>query len=140
MVQMEVLYEGELRCEVAHGPSGVKLLTDAPVDNCGKGESFSPTDLVATALGTCMLTTMGIFAQGQGVDLRGARVRVRKIMSAEPPRTIARLEVDLDMPVSRNHPQARALAKLAVECPVHRSLHPDVQVPLNWTWAGETDS
>lgn len=138
MVEMDVLYQGELRCETTHGPSGVKLITDAPVDNCGKGASFSPTDLVAVALGTCMLTTIGIFAQRQELDICGARVRVRKIMTAEPPRRIARLEVDLDIPVSRNHPLAGSIEQAALGCPVHRSLHPDVQIPVNWTWAGQT--
>lgn len=138
MVEMEVLYQGELRCETAHGPSGMKLVTDAPVDNCGKGASFSPTDLVATALGTCMLTTMAIFAERQGMDLRGSRLRVRKVMTTEGPRRIDRLEVDLDMPLSRNHPLAGALERAALNCPVQKSLHPDVQIPVNWTWAGHT--
>lgn len=138
MVEMEVLYEGELRCESTHGPSGMKLVTDAPVDNQGKGASFSPTDLMATALGTCMLTTMGIFAQRQDLDLKGARVRVRKIMTTEPPRRIARIEVDLDMPVSRNHPLASALERAAMGCPVQKSLHPEVELLVSWTWPGTT--
>lgn len=138
MVEMTVLYEAELRCTTTHGPSGVQLVTDAPVDNCGKGASFSPTDLVAVALGTCMLTTMGIFAERHGIDLRSSRVRVRKIMTQEAPRKIACLEVDLDMPISRNHPHAGSLEKAALNCPVHKSLHPDVQIPVNWNWAGST--
>lgn len=140
MVQIEVLYEGALRCQSIHGPSSVKLITDAPVDNCGKGESFSPTDLVATALGTCILTTMAIFAERHDLDLTGARVRVRKVMTTSPPRRIACLEVDVDMPITRNHPQASALEKAALGCPVQRSLHPDVQMPVNWTWAGTASS
>ena len=79
-VPIEAVYEGDLRCRATHGPSKAELLTDAPVDNQGKGESFSPTDLVATALGTCIATTMGIFAKRHEIDLRGMRVSVKKEM------------------------------------------------------------
>ena len=91
MVQINVTYQGGLRCQAVHGPSGTTLVTDAPVDNHGKGESFSPTDLVATALGACIPTVMGIVAEREKIDLTGMRVTVQKEMSAEPPRRIARL-------------------------------------------------
>ncbi|HUB26806.1 MAG TPA: OsmC family protein, partial [Tepidisphaeraceae bacterium] len=82
MVEIRIAYEGDLRCKAVHGPSNSELLTDAPTDNMGKGESFSPTDLVATALGTCMMTIMGIAAQRMEVDLRGSTATVTKEMTA----------------------------------------------------------
>jgi uncharacterized OsmC-like protein len=133
-VHISTTYLGGLRCESTHGPSQRMLLTDAPVDNMGKGEAFSPTDLVATALGTCMATTMGIFAQRHGIDLRGMKVLVEKEMSKEPPRRIAQLTVELRMPLPATHPQREALERAAMTCPVHRSLHPDVALPVKFVW------
>jgi len=133
-VHISTNYLGELRCESTHGPSQTKLLTDAPVDNLGKGESFSPTDLVATALGTCMATTMGIFAQRHEIDLRGLRVTVEKEMIKEPPRRIARLTTELHLPLPATHPQREALERAALGCPVHRSLHGDVELPVKFFW------
>ncbi|NIP97177.1 MAG: OsmC family protein, partial [Akkermansiaceae bacterium] len=92
MVEIEINYEGQLRCGAEHGPSKDTLKTDAPVDNHGRGEAFSPTDLVATALGSCMLTIMGIVAQRDGIPLEGSRARVVKHMSTDTPRRIAKLE------------------------------------------------
>ncbi|PYJ64980.1 MAG: osmotically inducible protein OsmC, partial [Verrucomicrobia bacterium] len=86
MVKVDIRYTGDLHCDATHGPSESKISTDAPTDNRGKGEAFSPTDLVATALGTCMSTTMGIKAQELGVDLRGMAVSIEKEMSNDPPR------------------------------------------------------
>jgi len=137
MIEQQIVYQGELRCRAEHGPSRVRLVTDAPVDNHGKGESFSPTDLVASALASCMVTTMAIYAQQHEIELDGTSVRVRKIMTSELPRKIARLEVDLDMPLPSDHPRAKALEKAALGCPVHRSLHPDVEIPVNWNWSGK---
>ena len=91
MVTITVNYEGNLRCKATHGPSGTTLITDAPTDNHGKGESFSPTDLVATALPACVLTIMGIAAQKHGLNLEGMSAVTTKEMSAAPPRRIARL-------------------------------------------------
>ena len=91
MVEINVVYEGKLRCKSTHGPSGAVLLTDAPVDNHGQGASFSPTDLVATALGTCMLTVMGIAAERENLDLTGTTVRVVKEMATQPVRRIGKL-------------------------------------------------
>jgi putative redox protein len=136
MVQIDIAYHGELRCSARHAPSQTELHTDAPVDNCGRGESFSPTDLVATALGTCMLTTMGIFAQRHAIDLRGATVTVRKEMTTTPPRRIARLTTELRLPLASTHPQREALERAAMHCPVHASLHPDVALPVQFIWNG----
>jgi putative redox protein len=109
MVEIHTEYEGGLRVRAIHGPSANTLCTDAPVDNHGLGESFSPTDLVATALGTCMLTVMGIYAERHQIDLRGTKAHVVKIMSATPPRRIARLEVRIECPVDPGEREAQAL-------------------------------
>ena len=136
MVKISIAYHGNLRCEAVHGPSNNKLLTDAPVDNHGKGESFSPTDLVATALGTCMATVMGIYAQQHEIDLRGMTVTVGKEMTQVPVRRIARLTCEITMPLPDTHPRREALERAALTCPVHQSLHPDVEKPVTFTWAG----
>lgn len=136
MVQIDVAYEGTLRCVATHGPSQAALTTDAPVDNHGRGASFSPTDLVATALGTCMLTVMGIAADKHGWDLRGSRARVVKHMVADPARRIARLEVELVM-AGRHDERARTtLERAALTCPVHRTLHGSVEIPVAFRWEG----
>src|SRR5450432_1831386 len=98
MVQISIDYTGKLHCDSKHGPSGIALETDAPLDNMGKGESFSPTDLVATALGTCIVTTMGIVAQRHGIDISGTKVRVVKHMITTGIRRIGRLPVEIHMP------------------------------------------
>jgi putative redox protein len=135
MVEIQIAYQGELRCKPTHGPSGVTILTDAPVDNMGKGESFSPTDLVATALGTCMLTIMGIAAQRMKVDIVGTRVSVTKEMSTTGPRRIDRLGVTFNIPAKLTAEQKQQLENAAMACPVCKSLHPDVQRPVTFNWA-----
>ncbi len=137
MVEISLSYDGGLRCSATHGPSGEKLVTDAPVDNHGKGENFSPTDLVATALGVCMQTVMGIYARQHEIDLTGMTGRVRKTMSAEPPRRIARLDVELEMPLPASHPRAKALEKAAMTCPVHQSLLPEIEIDVDFRWVSE---
>ena len=132
MVQIQIRYEGDLRCHATHGPSGTALSTDAPVDNQGKGESFSPTDLVATALGTCMLTIMGIVARRHGWDLSEATVEVEKGMVATPIRRIGSLKVVIRVPAELDEAAQKALELAAHTCPVHRSLHPDVQIPVEF--------
>lgn len=134
-VQIDIAYVGELRCEAVHAPSGNRLHTDAPVDNHGKGESFSPTDLVATALGSCMLTVMGIFAQRHEIDLRGTTVRVEKEMVSTPVRRISRLSTEIRMSIPSTHPHRDALERAALTCPVHQSLHPEVDKPVLFIWA-----
>jgi len=135
-VHISVDYLGDLRCRTTHGPSQTSFLTDAPVDNQGKGESFSPTDLVATALGTCVATTMGIYAQRHGIELRGMRVTVIKEMTSVPLRRIARLTTEVHAPLAPAHPQREALERAAHTCPVHHSLHPEVEKPITFHWEG----
>ncbi|HEX3659409.1 MAG TPA: OsmC family protein [Pirellulales bacterium] len=132
MVEITIQYLGELRCEATHGPSGTKVVTDAPVDNMGRGESFSPTDLVATALGTCMLTIMGIVAQRDGIDLAGTRVKVAKEMVVAPVRRIGRLTVEFHVPATLSEVDQSKLQKAALSCPVHKSLHPEVDIPVKF--------
>lgn len=134
MVQIHAVYEGALRCLVTHGPSGCTLQTDAPVDNHGRGEAFSPTDLVATALGTCMMTVMGIVAERHGIDLGGMRADVTKEMTATPPRRIRRLAVVLHMPSGLSPAQRQLLENAARSCPVHKSLHPDVEISITFSY------
>lgn len=138
MVDIFVRYEGALRCEARHAPSSSTLATDAPVDNHGRGESFSPTDLVATSLGTCMLTTMGVLAQKRGWDISGIDMHVRKHMSADLPRRIAQLSVVASVPVAVSQAlDAAARAELehaAHTCPVRISIHPAIDVPVRFDW------
>lgn len=134
MVEIKLSYEGDLHCSAIHGPSGQTLATDAPVDNNGRGESFSPTDLVATALGSCMATVIGIVASRKNIAVEGMAIKVRKFMSEDSPRRINRLELDLDMPLPADHPDRPLLESAARGCPVHHSIHPDIKVVMNWTW------
>ena len=134
MVRMRVVYEGGLRCDVMHTPSGSHLSTDAPVDNHGRGESFSPTDLVASAMGSCMLTVMGIVAERHGWNMKGATVDVEKGMVREPVRRIGRLTVVIRVPGEFDESKRRVLERAAMACPVHASLHPDVDVPVRFEW------
>ncbi len=134
-VEITVTYEGGLRCEARHGPSGQILHTDAPVDNQGKGESFSPTDLVATALGTCMLTIMGIVAARHGIALEGASVKVEKHMVADPARRVGRLPIVLTVPGPLDDKQKKLLMNAAESCPVHKTLGSSVEMPITWNWA-----
>lgn len=135
-VEVRVAYQGDLRCELLHGPSGAQLVTDAPVDNEGRGESFSPTDLVAAALGSCMLTIMGLVARRRGIPLEGATARVAKEMVADPERRIGRLAVTITVPAPLAAAERQFLERAALACPVHHSLHPRVEVPVRFEWAG----
>ena len=134
MIMIQAEYQGELRCKAVHGPSGAELNTDAPVDNQGRGESFSPTDLVATALGSCMLTVMGILARTLQVDISGATATVEKEMSSAPPRRIQRLNVRIHVPQTLSSDIQDKLIRAAHTCPVHKSLHPDIEVPIDFSW------
>jgi uncharacterized OsmC-like protein len=135
MVTITGEYEGELHCRALHGPSGSALVTDAPRDNQGRGEAFSPTDLVATAFGTCILTTMAIAARKHGLELKGMRFETTKEMSADLPRRIVRLATRIWVPIPESHPAAKPLMGAAHACPVHRSLHPDVEKPIEFVWS-----
>jgi len=123
-----VCYSGNLRTEATHLRSGNTITTDAPVDNHGKGEAFSPTDLVAVALASCMLTIMAMKADSMGIATQGVRADISKIMS-KPPRRIAEIIVDIIMPpeLSLSAKDKKILESAALACPVHASLHPDTK-------------
>ncbi len=135
MVQINLTYKGNLRCEAVHEPSGTTLITDAPKDNHGMGASFSPTDLVATALGGCILTTMEIVARRMDIALDGATATVEKEMATLPSRKIGKLTVHITVPVKVSDEARQKLEHAAHACPVHKSLHPDVQMPITFNWA-----
>ncbi len=135
MVKISIEYTGQLHCDAVHGPSQAKIATDAPADNQGKGEAFSPTDLVASALGTCIATTMAIVAERQGVELKGLTVSVGKEMASDP-RRIGRLTTEVHVPLPANHPQRELLEKAALGCPVHRSLAAEMERPTEFVWEG----
>ncbi len=136
MVEISIKYLGDLRCEARHEPSGTVITTDAPVDNEGRGESFSPTDLAATSLGACMLTIMGIAARKQGVDLGNTQVKVLKEMTPKPPRRIAKLTVVFTIPLPASHEKRAMLEAAAKSCPVHLSLDPGVEQEMRFDWVG----
>ena len=135
-VEISIEYKGGLRCEAIHGPSGDKLSTDAPVDNNGKGEAFSPTDLMATALGSCIATIIGIVAERKEIDLSGFKLLVEKHMSEDLPRRIIKLPVLIRIPVSVDSPYKDLFINAALTCPVHQSLRADIEVPIEWYWEG----
>ncbi len=138
-VEIRISYQGALRCHARHGPSGTELHTDAPVDNQGRGQSFSPTDLVATALGSCMLTIMGIVAERHGIDLRGTTVCVEKHMVADPERRIGSLPVTIRVPQRLAAADRARLEAAALGCPVHRSLGDGVERPVHFEWGAGAD-
>lgn len=134
MVSIQIEYQGDLHCNAVHGPSQAQLNTDAPTDNQGRGESFSPTDLVATALGTCMLTIMGIQARTLGVNIDGATATVEKEMSSTVSRRIHSLTVKIHVPHALSAEDRQKLERAAQACPVHKSLHPDIHMPIEFVW------
>ena len=133
-VRMAVTYQGDLHCEGLHEPSGTRIETDAPKDNEGRGERFSPTDLVGAALGSCMLTVMGIVARRHAWEMTGARAQVEKDMVASPVRRISRLGLQITMPAGIPDSARVVLERAAHTCPVHQSLHPDVKIDLTFVW------
>ena len=134
MVEIEVEYEGGLRCRATHGPSGKTLTTDAPVDNHGKGETFSPTDLAATALGACILTIMGIYAEREGIALAGLKAHVGKVMSSDLPRRIARCQIVITMPAGLSAKHRQVLERCVETCPVRQSLKTEIEVPVEFRY------
>jgi len=134
-VRVDVVYEGDLHCTAIHGPSGDRIVTDAPVDNRGRGEHFSPTDLLGTAMGTCILTILGIAAQERGIDLKGARAEIVKEMGAVPRRHIAHLSVRLHLPAHLDERQRRLMETAAHTCPVHASLGEHTKVEMEFVYA-----
>ncbi len=134
MVEVDVVYEGQLRCRLTHEPSGTVITTDAPTDHEGQGAAFSPTDLVAAALGSCMATVMGIVARRTAIDLVGTRVRVVKEMTQAPPRRIASLAMTMTLPARLTADERLLLERTALTCPVRHSLHPDIQAPVRFVY------
>lgn len=134
MVRIQTEYQGDLHCTSVHTPSRTELATDAPVDNQGRGESFSPTDLIATSLGTCMLTTMGIVARNLDFDLSGATATVDKEMSSTAPRRVVRLTTAIQIPRTATPDIQQRLENAAHTCPVKRSIHPDIETPIEFVW------
>ncbi len=130
-----VIYEGELRTVARHLASGTQIETDAPVDNQGKGERFSPSDLVATALGSCMLTIMGIKARDLAVDLKGTRIDIQKIMKADP-RRVGGIRLTFHFPDSLvlTDKERIILERAGNTCPVRYSIHPDIEVEIAYNW------
>jgi putative redox protein len=135
MVEMKLVYEGGLHTTAEHGPSRATVETDAPVDNQGKGEAFSPTDLLSASLASCMLTTMAIVGDREGWALAGARARVEKYMELEPRRRVGRIVVELDLPAGLPVDAQARLEQTARGCPVAASLHPDTAVELTMRFA-----
>jgi putative redox protein len=135
-VEIDIEYLGDLHCQAVHGPSKQGLNTDAPVDNGGKGEAFSPTDLVATALGTCLATIMALVARRNHLDLAGVRIQVVKEMTATPVRRIGALKARIVMPRTLKIAEADRLKLEAAAraCPVKQSLHPEVAVDMTFVY------
>lgn len=131
---IETIYTGELRTQATHLASQNTIITDAPIDNNGKGEAFSPTDLLAASLGSCMLTIMGIAANTHGFSIDGTKISVNKIMVANP-RRIGEIVVDFTFPLnSYNEKEKLLIEKAAATCPVALSLHPDLIQTINFNW------
>ena len=131
----EIVYKGELRTEAKHLQSATIIQTDAPTDNQGKGERFSPTDLLATSLGSCMLTIMGIKARDMEVNLDGTQVSIKKIMKQDP-RRVGAIEVEFDFPgtLQVDEKQRAILERAALTCPVAKSIHPDIELDVHFGW------
>ena len=133
-VEIKGKYKGDLRVELTHGPSESIIETDAPIDNQGKGARFSPTDLVATALGSCMLTIMGIVARRDNIDLNGVTFRAEKHMTTDAPRRIAKIIIEFNMTKNLTEDQKKKLEKAAHTCPVHYSLLPEIEKDIKFIY------
>lgn len=133
MATSKITYQGELRTTCIHLQSGTEILTDAPTDNHGKGEAFSPTDLVATALGSCMVSIMAIKSKDLELELNDSTLEVTKIMQAEP-RKIAKIIVALNMSIETSEKNKTILERAAMTCPVLLSLHPDIEKEVTFNW------
>ena len=131
MATIETVYLGDMRTQATHLQSGATITTDAPTDNNGKGEAFSPTDMVAAALGSCMLTIMDMAARRHDIDLRGTRLEIQKVMAAEP-RRIAEIKIDFYIPGDYPQKDKLILERAAETCPVHKSLHPDLRQTITY--------
>jgi uncharacterized OsmC-like protein len=134
MATVQTKYLGDLRTESVHIQSGSTLITDAPVDNHGRGEAFSPTDLMATAYGACVFTIIGIAAKTHGFTIDGAELQTTKIMGTDP-RRIVELVTEITLPHNNYSPKERKIIELAAkECPVHNSLHPDLKKTVTFKY------
>ena len=131
MATIETIYLGDLRTEITHVQSGNKVITDAPTDNNGKGEYISPTDMVAAALGSCMMTLMAIAARRLEIELKGTRIEIQKVMAADP-RRIAEIRLDFYFPGEYSEKDRKILERAAETCPVGKSLHPDLKQVVNY--------
>lgn len=130
-----IIYQGELRCSCTHLQSQSVIETDAPTDNRGKGARFSPTDLLCVSLATCMITTMGIRAADMQIDLSGSKLEVTKHMLSEP-RRVGKVEINLLLPGNLEEKDRMILQKIGDNCPVMKSIHPDLQVEVTYGWGG----
>ncbi|MCK5296830.1 MAG: OsmC family protein [Alphaproteobacteria bacterium] len=135
-VEINAVYEGNLRCTVVHEPSGTTITTDAPADNGGKAETFSPTDLAVTSLGTCIITIMGLIAEKLNVDIKGTKVHMTKEMAAKPSRKIGSVKIIITMPkgIKLTDKEKRMLENAADACPVKHSLHHDVNIETKFVY------
>ena len=132
---MSATYLGELRVEATHEPTGAVIISDAPLDNGGKGRGFSPTDMATASLGMCAMTIMGLYAQNHNLDITGATMKINKTMSATPPRRISKIEIDFTMPDGNfSDKDKKAFERAVKTCPVHQSLHPDVEQVFTFNW------
>jgi putative redox protein len=138
-IEISIDYQGGLHCEAKHSPSGQIIMTDAPLDNGGRGEAFSPTDLVGAALGTCIITVMDLVARRSGINLAGTKVHVIKDMTSIPTRRIGRLTVTVTYPdgLKLSEADIKKLEKTAHTCPVRQSLHTDVEVVVDFNYPGQ---
>jgi putative redox protein len=128
-----IIYTGNLRCQAEHIQSKTQIETDAPTDNHGKGERFSPTDMLCVSLATCMLTTMGIKAADMNVDITNAKAEVTKHMASDP-RRVAKIEVEVSLPANGDEKERLILEKTGNNCPVAKSVHPDIELVLSYKW------
>ena len=131
-----IVYKGNLRTELTHLLSGTVIENDAPIDNNGKGEKFSPTDLLATSLGSCMITTMAIRAADMNLNFEGTTIEITKIMSTDAPRRVAQIIVVLNFKsdFKATEEQKEQLVRIARSCPVEKSLHPDIKLDISFNW------
>jgi uncharacterized OsmC-like protein len=137
MPNFEVFYQGNLRCQAKHIKSGTTIFTDAPLDNQGKGESFSPTDLLTIALGTCMATVMGIEANNLKINLSGTQLHINKIMGISP-RRVVEIKIDITIPDENfTENQKNKLIEIGMNCPVAKSIHPDINQNIEFNFVNK---
>lgn len=134
MVKQRLEYQGQLRVQAKHEPSGQTVFTDAPLDNHGQGQSFSPTDLLCTSLASCMMTIMGIQAQQLKINLEGMCCDLEKHMSSDLPRRVVQIDLTIQVPLSLSDQHKSTLEKAALTCPVKYSIHPDIALNLDFQW------